>query len=351
VAVTVALVPIVVTFTAGVASAATAVSQLDTGANPSNTFVSVSPTTVVYHTGVTYSVSVSPDGPEGGEPGGTVVVTTGSTALCSATVSSGDVSTCVASNAPVGTDTITATYSGSSKFAASSGTTTLTVTATSPTDPIAANFKVLPCDGDHPYAGSGDPLVLGSAMAPGVPNADVYSNYVDGTCAVTPCDGQEGCIPGKFGLKYQCTELAVRWAYEYGRVGTSAGSAWGDWTTAGWSTGAAYQMFTVAPKLGGMTAAPNGRKAGLAPQPGDLIVWNQTSTDGAGHVALVVKVTSTSLSFVGENQGTNTKVTVPYSPGMNVVSNDGFLSGTPLHPNGTDAKYYVEGWIQFDNGV
>jgi hypothetical protein len=65
----------------------------------------------------------------------------------------------------------------------------------------------------------------------------------------------------------------------------------------------------------------------------------------------VVKVTSTSLSFVGENQGTNTKVTVPYSPGMNVVSNDGFLSGTPLHPNGTDAKYYVEGWIQFDNGV
>jgi hypothetical protein len=296
-------------------------------------------------------VSVSPNAPEGGEPAGTVAVSTGSIALCSVAVSSGDVSTCSASNAPVGTDTITATYSGSSEFAASSGTTTLTVTDSSPTDPIAANFTVLPCDSEHPYEGSGDVLVRGGEMAPGVPNSNVYSNYVDGTCAVTPCDGQKGCIPGTFGLKYQCTELAVRWAYEYGQVGTSAAKAWGDWTSAGWSTGAAYQMFTVAPKLGGMTAAPNGKKGGLAPQPGDLIVWNQTTTDGAGHVALVVEVTSTSLSFVGENQGFHTEVTVPYTPATNVVSNDRFLTGTPLHPDGTGAKYYIEGWIQFDNGV
>jgi hypothetical protein len=233
------------------------------------------------------------------------------------------------------------------------------VAESSSTDPIATSFPVQKCDKKHPYTSSGNPLILGSEMAPGVPNSDVYSNFVGGTCAVTPCDSTEqpGCAEGTFGLQYQCTEFAVRWAYEYGQVGPAADAALGSWQNAHWN-GAAYDMIPAAQQMSGMTVIANGTAGGTGPQPGDLIVWNATTTDGAGHVALVVKVTSptktgrASLSFVGENQGLDTEVTVTYNARTNVVSNDGFLGGTPLQPNlSSDAKYYVEGWIQFDNGV
>ena len=65
-----------------------------------------------------------------GTPTGTVAFTVGTTTLCTATLSSGS-GTCAASNAPVGTDTVTATYSGDSTFSGSSTTTTETVTTKS----------------------------------------------------------------------------------------------------------------------------------------------------------------------------------------------------------------------------
>ena len=62
-----------------------------------------------------------------GTPTGTIAFKTGSTSLCSA-VLSGGVAACGATNAPVGTDLVTGTYSGGNGYALSSGTTTLTVT-------------------------------------------------------------------------------------------------------------------------------------------------------------------------------------------------------------------------------
>jgi Bacterial Ig-like domain (group 3) len=60
---------------------------------------------------------------------GSVTFTTGTTTLCTATLPA---SSCSATNAPAGTDTVTAAYSGGSNFAAQSTTTTLTITKATP---------------------------------------------------------------------------------------------------------------------------------------------------------------------------------------------------------------------------
>lgn len=94
--------------------------------NPTTTSVTLNPTTVASGTRVAYEVVVSPKSGTGA-PAGTITFTTGSTSLCTA-VLSGGVAACGATNAPVGTDTVTGTYSGGDGYASSSGTATLTVT-------------------------------------------------------------------------------------------------------------------------------------------------------------------------------------------------------------------------------
>jgi Bacterial Ig-like domain (group 3) len=92
---------------------------------PTTTSVTVSPATVKAGSRVIYLVVVAPKSGTGTMTG-TVSFTTGSTSLCTA-VLSGSVAACGATNAPVGTDTVTGTYSGGNGYASSSGTATLTV--------------------------------------------------------------------------------------------------------------------------------------------------------------------------------------------------------------------------------
>lgn len=87
------------------------------------TTISVSPTSTTQGSSVTYSASVKGST----TPTGTVSFTTGSTSLCTATLSGG-AGSCTATNAPVGSDSITGTYSGDSSHAGSSGSARLTVT-------------------------------------------------------------------------------------------------------------------------------------------------------------------------------------------------------------------------------
>ena len=94
--------------------------------NPTTTSVTVSPATVTAGTNVIYLAVVTPQSGTG-TPAGTITFTTGSTTLCTA-VLSGGVAACGATTAPVGTDTVTGTYSGGSGYASSSATATLTVT-------------------------------------------------------------------------------------------------------------------------------------------------------------------------------------------------------------------------------
>jgi hypothetical protein len=90
------------------------------------TSATVSPTPAAAGTRVIYLAVVTPKSGTG-TPTGTITFTTGSTTLCTA-VLSGGVAACGATNAPVGTDTVTGKYSGGNGYATSSGTATLTVT-------------------------------------------------------------------------------------------------------------------------------------------------------------------------------------------------------------------------------
>jgi hypothetical protein len=93
--------------------------------NPTTTSVTLSPATVTAGTRVVYLVIVTPKSGTG-TPTGTISFTTGSTLLCTAGLSGG-VAAWGATNAAVGTDKVTGTYSGGDGYASSSGTATLTV--------------------------------------------------------------------------------------------------------------------------------------------------------------------------------------------------------------------------------
>ncbi len=90
---------------------------------PTTTTVTLTPATSVYGASVTFTATVSSSS---GVPSGSVTFASGSTVLCTAMLS-GSKATCVAGSAPVGTDTITATYKGSGTYAPSVGTATLVV--------------------------------------------------------------------------------------------------------------------------------------------------------------------------------------------------------------------------------
>jgi hypothetical protein len=92
------------------------------------TFASVNPATSTSGSSVTYSATVSSTQ---GTPAGTVAFTVGSTALCDAVLSGGNGS-CSATTAPMGSDTIVASYGGGPSFAPSSGSTSLNVGSPSP---------------------------------------------------------------------------------------------------------------------------------------------------------------------------------------------------------------------------
>jgi YVTN family beta-propeller protein len=104
----------------------------------SSTISSVSPNAVPVGQGVTYSAAVIS---ESGIPTGTVAFSTGTTELCTATLSGGS-GFCTASNAPQGIDAVTANYSGDANFAVSSGGTILTVNpppGSSPPPPVPSS--------------------------------------------------------------------------------------------------------------------------------------------------------------------------------------------------------------------
>jgi hypothetical protein len=94
---------------------------------PTTTSVTLIPKKVTSGTRVVYLAEVAPTSGTG-TPTGKITFTTGTKTLCKA-VLSGGVAACGATTAPVGTDTVTGTYSGGGGFAGSSGTATLTVTA------------------------------------------------------------------------------------------------------------------------------------------------------------------------------------------------------------------------------
>ena len=160
----------------------------------------------------------------------------------------------------------------------------------------------------------GSVVIAGSAWAPGV-NGDntVYSNWNGSNCA----NGSYQARPfvDTSLLAYQCTELAVRWAYNYRGVNPAA-----------WGGADAQNMWGRS--VAGATDITNGS---ATPQFGDLIVWNATSP---GHVAVVIGVSGNRLYFVGENQGWGEDF-IPFNPSTNQASAGNFGEGLP--PAGSDS--------------
>jgi hypothetical protein len=130
---------------------------------------------VMYGTGVQYEVSVTPPGgnPTTG-PSGTVVLTSGSTAICTITLdvlSTSGVGECTSTTAPVGNATVVGTYSGDAAYLPSSGSDTLNVT------PLDKGYWLVASDGgifsfgNAPFYGSTGSLrlnkpVVGMAATP-----------------------------------------------------------------------------------------------------------------------------------------------------------------------------------------
>ena len=92
--------------------------------NVSSFTATASPSPQAYTQPVTYTASLPSTAT------GTVTFSIGGTTLCTATLPS---LSCTASNAPVGTDTVTAAYSGDTNYAAQTTTTALTITKATPT--------------------------------------------------------------------------------------------------------------------------------------------------------------------------------------------------------------------------
>jgi hypothetical protein len=137
------------------------------------TSASVTPSATTQGDSVTYSATVSASK---GTPTGNVSFTTGVTTLCTATLAHGK-ATCSAAGAPLGTDTVTASYSGTAAFSSSSSTTVLTVSAPETVTTVPSGGGVtttLPTRGTVPTTLPTTTVVTKTkGTAPGLSVADV----------------------------------------------------------------------------------------------------------------------------------------------------------------------------------
>ncbi|MBV9101795.1 MAG: CHAP domain-containing protein [Candidatus Dormibacteraeota bacterium] len=187
---------------------------------------------------------------------------------------------------------------------------------------------------------------LGFTQAQDGATLDVESNW-DGISCVRGPDSTD--TSDRWGLDFQCTQLAVRAAdVEWGEGDQSA------WYSAGWN-GNAYNMFDVAQSLPRpLTPVANG--SGLLPSPGALLVWGATPGDPTGHVAVVERVDKVNqvVWFVSQNSY-YAEYGIPYSgTTLDPTSSFGLplrgwldaprpARGVVLRSDGTSG-YTLDGW-------
>jgi Bacterial Ig-like domain (group 3)/Bacterial Ig-like domain (group 2) len=141
------------------------------------TTVTASPNPSSYKQSVTITATVT--GAYGGTPTGTATFTYGTTTLCSAVTLASGVATCAYAGLPVGSDTITASYSGDGNYLGSSGTVIETVNPASTTTTLTSS-----------------------------PNPSSYNQSVTLTATVTPTpDG--GTVTFKSGSTTLCNAVAL----------------------------------------------------------------------------------------------------------------------------------------------
>ncbi len=162
---------------------------------PTSMTVSVNPSSVPAGANTTYAATVTPVLGQG-TPTGTVSFSGGGYPLCSVSLSAGSASCTTVSNGGIGNDTITASYSGDSEFAGSSGSTTLTETR----DPSHTVFSYNVLDGQSVAFSA-----IVQAVGPGGPAFAGTVTFSAGatTLCTAPFDGNEG--------QFTCTANNVPW--------------------------------------------------------------------------------------------------------------------------------------------
>lgn len=190
--------------------------------------------------------------------------------------------------------------------------------------PIAVAVSV-PLVSSHPasanYVPWGTVLVSGSAWAGAYAQLGDLNVYSNG-------DGNED-VWGPYGMEFECFELAARWAQ----------IAYGD-PHNGWNAYYAYQMYDTGPRQSpAFIQEPNG--GAQMPQFGDLLIFDHTSTDAAGHVAVVSGVGSGYVDIVEQNWAN-------YNPtGQARLPIGGFLNGS-FDPTYMPPRWGlpIRGWLR-----
>jgi len=133
-----------------------------------------------------------------------------------------------------------------------------------------------------------DGIPWGTVIVPGSAWAGTYASlgdlnvYSNGT-------GDEDQM-GAYGLEYECTELASRWAQ------IAYGDSHNRWD------GPAYMFYASGPSQSPpFLQEPNG--GATLPEFGDILVFDQTSYDPTGHVAVVTGVSGGYVDIVEQNWG------------------------------------------------
>jgi hypothetical protein len=175
---------------------------------PSQTTIGAAPNSVTQASSVTYSATVTKNGAGLPSPSGSVIFSTGSMTLCTATLTNGGGS-CSSAAAPVGSDTINGTYSGNGTFSGSSGSATLTVDSPPPPPPpppqpthgywlVGSDGGIFTFGSAHFYGSTGS-LRLQRPVVGIVPTADrggYWLDASDGGIFAFGDAGFYGSIPG-----------------------------------------------------------------------------------------------------------------------------------------------------------
>ncbi len=133
---------------------------------------------------VTYTATVaSSTAPS--SPTGIVTFTSGTTGLCVDSSLVDGTASCTSSSAPVGSDTVTASFTSSAGFAPASGTTTVTVSIVAPTPPPGAVASASASGSGYPYPTASVPDITATGSGAGALTVASYGTQPLGTTAVT----------------------------------------------------------------------------------------------------------------------------------------------------------------------
>jgi hypothetical protein len=201
------------------------------------------PTATAYGQQVVLTASIAPNLAQNHNASGTVTFSNGSTTLGTGTVAKG-IATLTISNLTVGTDTLTAAYSGDVNFVASTGTATEIVTGTPTTTSLTAAPNPAFLSQTVTLTATVSSAGSGSSATPAGTITFYNGSTMLGTATLTA-----GTVAGSASANFTTSTLALG-THSLSAVYANNGPYYG-------STGSASETITTAPSSTLLTASPN----------------------------------------------------------------------------------------------